>query len=198
MEKKTMSAPMSREEKEARLNQRAKAIWLYGLSGAGKTTLATALEARLAADGFKTVLLDGDAIRSGLNRGLGFSEADRTENIRRAAEVAKLFVGAGIIPICAFITPLESHRELIRKIIGPADLIDVYLAASYAACAQRDPKGLYRRAEKRQVMQFTGLDSAFDPPNSPAPNLILDTANATPETCLEKLYNSALARARKA
>jgi adenylylsulfate kinase len=196
MEKKTMSAPMSREEKEARLNQRAKAIWLYGLSGAGKTTLATALEARLTADGFKTVLLDGDAIRSGLNRGLGFSEADRTENIRRAAEVAKLFVGAGIIPICAFITPLESHRELIRRIIGPADLIDVYLAASYAACAQRDPKGLYRQAEKHQVMQFTGRDSAFEPPVASAASLILDTGAIAPDVCAAKLYDFVVERCR--
>ena len=185
-----------RAEKEARLKQRARAIWLYGLPGAGKTTLATALEARLAAAGFTTVLLDGDQIRSGLSRGLGFSKEDRAENLRRSAEVAKLFVEAGIIPVCAFITPLRAYRDEARKIIGPDDFISVYLSASYDQCARRDPKGLYRQAENRQLPQFSGRDSVFEPPAQGEASLVLDTAAVPVDACLAQLEALVLPRVR--
>lgn len=182
----------TRFEKEARLQQRARAIWLYGLSGAGKTSLGTALEARLAAAGFTTALLDGDQVRSGLNHGLGFSDAERAENLRRAAEVAKLFIEAGVIPICAFITPLRANRELVRGIIGNADFLEIYLSASYDACARRDPKGLYRRVEKHQLQQFSGRDSVFEPPHANEASLVIDTASVPLTACVAQLESFVL------
>ena len=136
---------LGRADKEAKLKQRGRVIWLYGLSGSGKSTLAIALERRLYAEGFTTHLLDGDNVRSGLNRDLGFTDADRAENIRRIAEVAKLFVQAGVVVIAAFITPQRAHRQLARTIIGADDFSEVYVAASFDTCAARDPKGLYAK-----------------------------------------------------
>lgn len=185
----TKPTTVTREKKEARLKQRAKAIWLYGLSGAGKTTLATALEVRLAGAGFATVLLDGDQVRSGLNRGLGYSEIDRVENLRRSAEVARLFVSAGVIPICAFITPLKAHRTLVREIIGQNDLIMVYLATSYDVCAKRDPKGLYRLAQTGQLRQFTGRDSMFESSSGNEAAFTLDTGAQSESNCLAQLHD---------
>ena len=155
---------VSRAEKERRLNQRARVIWLFGLSGAGKSTLAIGLERALLADGFTTHLLDGDNVRSGLNRGLGFSDEDRTENLRRVAEVAKLFVEAGVVVVASFITPLARQRALVREIVGPADCLPVWVDASFETCARRDPKGLYAKAASGAVTQFTGRDSGFEAP----------------------------------
>src|SRR5208283_2941540 len=154
-------AVLPRAEKEKRLGQHARAVWLFGLSGSGKSTLAVGLERLLFTDGFTTHLLDGDNVRAGLNRDLGFAAADRVENIRRVAEVAKLFVQAGIIPILAFITPLRELRELARNVIGADDLIEVYVAASIESCARRDPKGLYARAGGGRIDDFTGLSAPF-------------------------------------
>ncbi len=210
---------LPRVEKEARLGQRGQVIWLYGLSGSGKSTLAIALERRLHAEGFATQLLDGDNIRTGLNRGLGFSDADRAENIRRIAEVAKLHAHAGLVTLCSFITPLRSLRTLARDIIGPADLLEVYVKASFATCAQRDPKGLYAKAAAGGVGQFTGKDSAFEEPQVPAcgaaavlplgaapgatdavpgeaATLVIDTEAASPEACLAALHAAVLPRSR--
>jgi adenylylsulfate kinase len=180
--------PLNRADKELRLGQPGKVIWLYGLSGAGKSTLAIALERRLAAEHYSTQLLDGDTLRLGLNRDLGFSDKDRSENIRRVAEVAKLFAQAGNIVICSFITPLRAHRALARAIISPADLIEVHIAASYAVCAQRDPKGLYAKAAAGNLPGFTGRDSAFEPPASDEASLILDTEQSTPAESLAQLH----------
>jgi adenylylsulfate kinase len=155
---------LGRADKEAKLNQRGRVIWLYGLSGSGKSTLAIALERRLHAEGFTTHLLDGDNVRTGLNRDLGFTDADRAENIRRIAEVAKLLVQAGVVVIAAFITPQRAHRQLARTIIGAEDFSEVYVAASFDTCAARDPKGLYAKARAGTVQQFTGRDSSFEPP----------------------------------
>lgn len=177
-----------RAEKEARLQQRAKVIWLYGLSGAGKSTLAIALERRLAAEGFATHLLDGDNVRTGLNRGLGFSEADRSENLRRVAEVAKLFAQAGVVTLCSFITPLRAHRAAAREIIGAQDLLEVYVAASFDACAKRDPKGLYAKAAAGGVGQFTGKDSAFEPPLAGEAGLEIATETESAEASLDRLH----------
>ncbi len=194
---------LSRPDKEARLGQRGQVIWLYGLSGSGKSTLAIALERRLHAEGFATQLLDGDNIRTGLNRGLGFSDADRAENIRRIAEVAKLHAHAGLVTLCSFITPLRSLRASAREIIGPADLLEVYVKASFATCAQRDPKGLYAKAAAGGVGQFTGKDSAFEEPvggsdaaSGETATLVVDTEAATPEACLARLHAAVLPRVR--
>jgi adenylylsulfate kinase len=179
---------LGRPEKEARLKQRSLVIWLYGLSGSGKSTLAVALERRLFAEGFTTQLLDGDNVRTGLNRGLGFTDADRAENIRRVAEVAKLFAQAGLVTICSFITPLRTLRQSARDIIGAEDFFDVYVKASFETCARRDPKGLYAKAGAGGVKQFTGKDSAFEEPASGEAALVIDTEAESPETSLNGLY----------
>lgn len=178
---------LTRADKEARLRQQARAIWLFGLSGAGKTTLAQALEWDLAQAGHATAMLDGDQVRAGLNRGLGFSDADRTENLRRVAEVARLHVHSGLVVICSFITPLRAQRAMVRDIVGAEDLIDVYIEASFGTCARRDPKGLYQRASANQIAQFTGRDSAFEPPAPGECRLILNTENEPVEASARRL-----------
>ena len=187
---------LARAEKESRLHQRARVVWLYGLSGSGKSTLANALERRLHADGFATHLLDGDNVRAGLNRDLGFNDADRAENIRRVAEVAKLFVQAGVVVIAAFITPQRALRQLARGIIGAEDFVEIYVSASFETCARRDPKGLYAKAGAGQVAQFTGRDSAFEPPAAGEAALVLDTEAGPPEQSLEKLHAFVVPRLR--
>jgi adenylylsulfate kinase len=179
---------ITRAEKEARLKQRARVIWLYGLSGSGKSTLALGLERRLFDAGLTSHLLDGDNVRSGLNRNLGFTDADRDENIRRVAEVAKLFVQAGMITLCSFITPARRHRELAREIIGDGDFLEIYVKASFATCEQRDPKGLYAKAKAGGVKQFTGKDSGFEEPEEGSPAFIIDTESESPAASLERLH----------
>ena len=178
---------ITRHQKASRLAQRARVVWLYGLSGAGKTTLATGLEARLFAAGLTTHVLDGDALRTGLSQGLGFNDADRTENIRRAAEAARLLADAGVIVICAFITPRQALRDLARRIIGPEDFLEVFVSASLATCAQRDPKGLYAKADRGNLPQFTGRDSAFEGPVRSDHILCLDTEKQSIEASLTQL-----------
>jgi len=185
---------LSRRDKENRLRQRARVVWLYGLSGSGKSTLATALERRLHADGLATHLLDGDNVRTGLNRDLGFSAADRGENIRRVAETSKLFVQAGIIVINAFITPTRALRELARGIVGAEDFLEVYVEASQETCVRRDPKGLYAAAGRGQVKQFTGRDAPFEPPEQAA--LVINTDHEPVERSLERLYAFVVPRLR--
>lgn len=179
---------IAREEKEVRLRQSARVIWLYGLSGSGKSTLAIALERRLHAEGFTTHLLDGDNLRTGLNRGLGFSEVDRAENIRRVAEVAKLFLQAGVVTLCSFITPLRSLRQSAREIVGAENFIEVYVHASFEECARRDPKGIYAKANTGGVKQFTGRDAGFEQPAKEDPALIIDTEAERPEASLQRLH----------
>jgi adenylylsulfate kinase len=184
------NAVLSRSEKEAKLRQRALAIWLVGLSGSGKSTLAMGLERRLHTDGFTTHLLDGDNLRAGLNRDLGFSVPDRAENIRRVAEVAKLFVHSGVIPILAFITPLRELRDLARTVVGADDLIEVYVEAKVEVCARRDPKGLYAKAGVGRIQDFTGRSAPFEPPESPA--LVINTENETVNESVDRLYRYVL------
>jgi adenylylsulfate kinase len=176
----------TRADRESRLRQRAVAVWLFGLSGSGKSTLANALDRRLAVDGFASCVLDGDNVRTGLNRGLGFSDDDRRENIRRVAEVARLFVQAGVIVINAFITPRRELRELARQILGHDDMIEVFVDASFETCAARDPKGLYAKAGAGGVASFTGRDSAFEAPERA--DLTLHTERETPAQSLERLF----------
>lgn len=179
--------PLTRVDKESRYRQQARAIWLFGLSGAGKTTLATALEWHLAEAGHATALLDGDQVRAGLNTGLGFSDADRTENLRRVAEVARLYVHSGLVTICSFITPRQTQRDLVRGIIGSADFLDIYVEASFSTCARRDTKGLYARASANQLTQFTGKDSAFEPPAPGMCRFVLNTETESADASAVRL-----------
>jgi adenylylsulfate kinase len=191
----TFDRVLGRADKEVRLKQRGRVIWLYGLSGSGKSTLAIALERRLHAEGFTTHLLDGDNVRTGLNRDLGFTDADRSENIRRIAEVAKLFVQAGVVVIAAFITPQRAHRQLARTIIGADDFSEVCVAASFETCAKRDPKGLYAKASAGGVKQFTGKDSSFEPPTAEdIEALTINTEAGTAADSLAQLHAAVLPR----
>lgn len=183
---------VSRDEKEGRFRQRARVVWLFGISAAGKSTLASGLEARLHAGGIATQLLDGDDLRAGLNRGLGFSDADRAENLRRVAEVARLFVQSGLVTICSFITPLRAHRSMVRDIIGSRDLLMFHLSASYEECARRDPKGLYARAAAGRLPDFTGRDSAFEEPDPGEGAVRILTEGVAPEVSLDALHRCVL------
>jgi len=181
---------LPRSAKETLLGQSGAVIWMYGLSGSGKSTLANLLERRLHADGRLVKVLDGDNIRSGLNRNLGFSDEDRLENIRRVSEVAKLFAECGVITITSFITPNNELRRLAREIVGDADLLEVYVKASFETCRVRDPKGLYAKVAAGEVKQFTGKDSAFEEPESP--DLIIDTEAFSEEECLAQLLEAVI------
>ena len=187
----TFGQLLDREAKEALLNQRGLVVWLYGLSGSGKSTLATALERRLHEEGAFTQVLDGDNIRTGLNNNLGFSDEDRSENIRRIAEVAKLFAMAGVVTITSFICPRNELRTLAREIVGQADFLEVYVECSFETCEQRDVKGLYAKAKAGQVQNFTGRDSSFEAPEPrDAADLILNTDNQAEGESLEQLYQA--------
>lgn len=177
---------ITREEKERGYNQKAQVIWLYGISGSGKSTLAIGLEKELFQQGYRTHLLDGDNVRTGLNNNLGFSDADRTENIRRIAEVSKLLVEAGLIVINSFITPFRAHREMAREILGD-DLLEIYVRCSFETCAKRDPKGLYAKAKEGKIANFTGKDSDFEEPDHP--DFLLDTEQMEPQESLRELLN---------
>lgn len=166
-----------------------KVIWLTGLSGAGKSTLANAIEVELHKSGRKTYLLDGDNIRSGLNSDLGFNDADRVENIRRVAEVARLMLDAGMIVISAFISPFRAEREMARTLIGPNDFLEIYVSTPLRICEERDPKGLYRKARRGAVSNMTGLDSPYEPPTAP-----FATFNGSGEIAVEQAARD-LARA---
>ncbi|MFO8087942.1 MAG: adenylyl-sulfate kinase [Bacteroidales bacterium] len=158
---------LQREDKESLLQQQATAIWLTGLSGSGKSTIAASLERALSKRNFLTQVLDGDNIRAGINNNLGFSDKDRTENIRRIAEVNKLFVNCGIITINSFISPTKEIRKMAREIIGTDNFVEIYVNAPLEVCEQRDTKGLYKKARRGEIKNFTGIDSPFEPPESP-------------------------------
>ena len=187
---------LSRAEKEKKLRQQAKVIWLYGLSGSGKSTLAISLERLLHREGFATHLLDGDNVRTGLNRGLGFSDEDRRENIRRVAEVAKLFLQAGVVTICSFITPTRALRAVAKDIVGADDFIEIYIKASFEVCAKRDPKGLYAKASAGGVKQFTGRDSNFEEPAEADRTAQIDTEAEPVDASLDRLHALVIPRIR--
>ena len=174
------------ETKEKQLNQRGKVIWLIGLSGSGKSTIAQHLEAKLYDEGFLTQVLDGDNIRSGLNKNLTFSDEDRLENIRRISEVAKLFANCGIVTLASFITPTEAIRQMAKEIIGEDKYIEVFVSTSLEECEKRDVKGLYSKARQGIIKNFTGIDSVFETPQNPA--IILSTEGQTIEETVETLY----------
>ena len=187
----TFGQLLGRAAKEEMLNQRGLVVWLYGLSGSGKSTLATALERRLHEEGVFTQVLDGDNIRTGLNNNLGFSDEDRSENIRRIAEVAKLFATAGVVTITSFICPRNELRALAREIVGQADFLEVYVECRFETCEQRDVKGLYAKAKAGQVQNFTGKDSSFEAPEPRSvADLILNTDDQTEGESLEQLFQA--------
>lgn len=159
---------LTRADREKNLNQRSKVLWLTGLSGSGKSTIAQLLEQRLFSEGFFAQVLDGDNIRSGINNNLGFSVEDRQENIRRIAEVAKLYLNSGIITINSFISPTQSIRTMAKSIVGAQDFIEVYINAPLEVCEARDVKGLYQKARKGEIKGFTGIDSPYEAPENPA------------------------------
>lgn len=158
---------IDRRAREGLLNQKGVVLWYTGLSGSGKSTLANAVESRLHQKGHLTYLLDGDNVRHGLNRNLGFSPEDRQENIRRIGEVAKLFCDAGVIAMTAFISPYRKDREQARSLLKNDQFVEIYCAASLDACEKRDPKGLYKKARAGEIKQFTGLDAPYEAPINP-------------------------------
>lgn len=168
--------------------QRARCLWLTGLSASGKSTVANLLERRLVIGGHHTYLLDGDNVRHGLSRDLGFTEADRVENIRRVAEVSRLMVDAGLIVIVSFISPFQSERDFARSLFEPGDFMEIFVDASVEACARRDPKGLYARAMKGEIRNFTGVSSPYERPERP--DVHLDTEKLTPEECVERIMRT--------
>ena len=178
------SMDITRERREEMLHQKAATIWLTGLSGSGKSTLANALEQQLAAKGRHTMLLDGDNVRFGLNRDLGFSKEDRVENIRRIAEAAKLMNDAGLIVLTSFISPFRKDRQIAREIIGAA-FIEVYVSTPLEECERRDVKGLYRAARNGEIAEFTGITSAYETPQHP--EITIDTSKAAISDCVLEL-----------
>ena len=158
---------IKRSDREKLKNQKGCVLWLTGLSGCGKSTIANLLEERLNEKGRHTYLLDGDNIRHGLSRGLGFSEEDRLENIKRVAEAAKLFADAGIIVIASFISPLMKHRQTAKEIIGPGDFIEIFIDTPFYKCVKRDAKGWYKRALNGEIESYTGVDSPYEKPEKP-------------------------------
>ncbi len=176
---------LQRADKEALLHQKGVMLWFTGLSGSGKSTVAIALERELQQRGLLCRILDGDNIRSGINSNLGFSAEDRRENIRRIAEVGKLFVDTGIIIIAAFISPTEEIREMAQEIIGKDDFKEIYISTPLEECERRDVKGLYARARRGEVKNFTGISAPFEAPAHPA--LTLDTSRLPLEESVKRL-----------
>ncbi|MGB4813045.1 MAG: adenylyl-sulfate kinase [Methylophilaceae bacterium] len=176
---------VNQDDRQKLLNQRPVTLWLTGLSASGKSTLAFALERRLVDIGYKCYVLDGDNIRHGLNKDLGFSHQDRTENIRRIAEVARLMNEAGLIVITAFISPYHEDRELARQIIGTKKFTEIYVNTPIAACEERDPKGMYKRARAGELLGFTGINSPYEAPT--APKIVIDTSSLSVSESVEML-----------
>ena len=170
---------MSREDKEQLLGQRGLMVWFTGLSGSGKSTVAMSVERELHKRGILCRILDGDNIRSGINNNLGFSQEDRKENIRRIAEVGKLFVHTGIVTLACFVSPTEDIREMARGIIGSEDFKEVFVSTPLEECERRDVKGLYARARRGEVKDFTGISAPFEAPTHPA--LSIDTSRLSLE-----------------
>ncbi len=178
---------LQRSDREALLQQNSKVLWLTGLSGSGKSTIAQLLERKLFNQGFFAQVLDGDNIRSGINNNLGFSIEDRRENIRRIAEIARLFLNSGIITINSFISPTIAIRDFAKTIIGEGDFIEIYINAPLEVCEQRDVKGLYKKARKGEIKGFTGIDSPYEAPENPA--LEIKSNELSAEESVEKIFD---------
>jgi adenylylsulfate kinase len=178
---------VSREQKESLLKQKGKVIWMTGLSGAGKTTLAIAIEKALACKGFLTQVFDSDLIRATINRDLDFSLEGRLQNIYRMAHLSRFFLDSGFVVINCFISPTHHIRYLAKKIIGEADYIEVYVNASLETCEKRDPKGLYKKVRENKIKDFTGIDSPYEPPREP--DIELNTDQYSEESLVEAFIN---------
>jgi adenylylsulfate kinase len=181
---------ISRSEKESFLNQKACVVWMTGLSGSGKTTLAKYLERKLLRDNFFSKLLDGDNVRTGVNYGLSFSAEDRKENIRRIAEVSKLFLDCGVICINSFVSPTQEIRNQAKSIIGEENFVEVYVNTPLEECEKRDVKGLYARARAGEIQNFTGISAPFEVPSHPA--IEIETKGKSIEQCGNELFNKLL------
>ena len=168
---------IEREEKENKLKQNAKVLWFTGLSGSGKSTIAIDVEQKLFKLGYLTQILDGDNIRTGINNNLGFSDEDRIENIRRIAEISKLFINCGVITLNSFVSPTNDIRNLARKIIGNDNFIEIFVDTPLSVCEKRDVKGLYKKARAGEIKDFTGIDSPFETPENA--EIVVKTENKT-------------------
>ena len=186
---------ISREEREQNLSQNAKILWFTGLSGSGKSTIANGVELALNEQGFKTYLLDGDNVRLGLNNDLGFSDKDRVENIRRIREVAKLMLDAGLIVLCAFVSPFRKDRDVLREVVNEEDFVEIFVNCPVEVCEERDVKGLYKKARAGLIKDFTGISSAFEAPLNP--EIILNTNELSLEKCVEKILSLLLQKIQK-
>ncbi|WP_303285422.1 adenylyl-sulfate kinase [Marinobacter sp. SS8-8] len=183
---------ITRAERSVNKNQKPCLLWFTGLSGSGKSTIANALDVALHKRGYHTFLLDGDNVRHGLCKDLGFSDDDREENIRRVGEVCKLFADAGLIVMSAFISPFTSDRRLVRKLFPAGEFIEVYMDTPLATCEERDPKGLYQKARSGEIRHFTGIDSPYEVPAHP--EIRLDTSRHSVEACVDSLIAYLLER----
>ncbi len=178
---------VSRTDREDRLGQRGCCIWLTGLSGSGKSTIAVSAEQALADAGRLTYILDGDNIRQGLNSNVGFSPEDRTENIRRIGEVAKLFIDTGVIVFASFVSPYRADRDGVREIMGDGDFVECHVAASLETCEGRDVKGLYQKARAGEIPEFTGISAPYEEPEKP--ELVIDTNGQTVDESVQVLVD---------
>jgi adenylylsulfate kinase len=183
---------VTKQDRRSLNGHKSAVLWFTGLSGSGKSTLANALEKRLHHHGMHTYLLDGDNIRHGINRDLGFSPEDRTENIRRIGEIARLFVDAGLLVLTAFISPYRADREAARSLVAGDEFIEIYLKCSLETCEQRDPKGLYRKARAGEIPEFTGISSPYEEPLQP--ELIVETDRQTLDESVEQIISYLRAR----
>lgn len=178
---------ITKEKRKNALNQKSCILWFTGLSGSGKSTVANAVEQELFNRGVKTYLLDGDNVRHGLNKDLGFSERDRVENIRRIGEVSKLFVDAGLVVLTAFISPFKSDRQIARSLVEYNEFIEIFIDTPLEVCERRDPKGLYKKARNGDIKNFTGIDSPYEKPESA--DITLNTEELGAEQCAEKVVD---------
>jgi adenylylsulfate kinase len=185
----TFDKLLQREDKQSMLKQKGLVVWMTGLSGSGKTTIAVALEKMLASNGVLTQVLDGDNIRSGINNNLGFTEVDRKENIRRISEVSKLFVNCGIVTLNCFVSPTKDIRQQAKNILGD-DMVEVFINTPFEECEKRDVKGLYAKARAGEIKNFTGLDAPFEAPESPL--LDVKTIGYSVEECAKQIYDAVL------
>lgn len=178
---------VTKADRAAQKNQKPCILWFTGLSGSGKSTIAGALEQLLFARGNHVYLLDGDNVRHGLNKDLGFSDADRVENIRRIGEVAKLFADSGLIVSTAFISPFKADRDMVRELTGEGEFIEVFVDADLATCESRDPKGLYKKARAGEIPHFTGIDSPYEAPENP--ELVVKSGDFSVEECAAQIVS---------
>ena len=185
----TFDRILKRQDKERLLNQKGLVVWMTGLSGSGKTTIAVALEQVLAEKGILTQVLDGDNIRSGINNNLGFSEDDRKENIRRISEVSKLFVNCGVVTLNCFVSPTKDIRQQAKDILGE-DMVEVFINTPFEECEKRDVKGLYAKARAGEIKNFTGLDAPFEAPESPF--LDISTVGRSVDECVKQIYDAVM------